>query len=108
MHLNSMLYGISVGLLLTASAAFAQDRMTAAQCQGSVDAILSLSVLDPESIPSPPQVDEEGWCQLENVILEQSAYNQINAGLIRWRATGIARLIDQGLPPARSTLKCAM
>ncbi|MCF2870059.1 hypothetical protein L0664_03175 [Octadecabacter sp. G9-8] len=86
-----------IAALLLASPAAAQDRMTPAQCTGSLSAVTAMADL-PATLGT-AQVDDEGWCRLSDVEVPIDDVSGLRIGHLRWRASDIARFIEGGLPP---------
>lgn len=83
--------------LFCASPLAAQDRMTPEQCVASWNALLDIA-------PMFAQADEvisdrDGWCQISGPRIDLETRTSAKAERIRWRATDIARFIENGLPP---------
>lgn len=90
------------GWLIAATLAFgspatAQDRMTAEQCTQSWAALETLMATPETGVTFVP--DNEGWCLLENGSINQDNQQSYRLASLRWRASGIDRLIEDGLPP---------
>ncbi len=77
---------------------WAQDRMTASQCDATQAVIAELAGQTAVMF-SNTAVAADGWCEAENIIIEVDARSALKADGLRWRASGIERLIEQGLPP---------
>ena len=84
-------------LILLASPAIAQDRMTPEHCAQSQIALFLLIDLQAEFDES--TVDDEGWCHISDLVVSLDNTSGVRIGTLRWRASDIARFIDDGLPP---------
>jgi len=84
-------------LVLVAAPALAQDRMSQDQCTQSLAAIAALA--DLPAAPPAVQVDDEGWCALADIALPFSPQNDLRLAALRWRASDVERLTNDGLPP---------
>ncbi|PVA06909.1 hypothetical protein [Thalassorhabdomicrobium marinisediminis] len=82
---------------LLAQPVAAQDRMTAAHCTDSWAALAEITGVPAEGSTAAP--DNEGWCVVENYHLQGAGQQRWQLGQLRWRATDIARFIDDDLPP---------
>ena len=91
------LFALACFALTLATPAMAQDRMTTETCAQSFAAVEALAGLSSgiSDIPT----DDAGWCVLQDqsVIIDQ--YQGYSLRSLRWRASGVERLINDGLPP---------
>ena len=88
---------IIVALLALASPAIAQDRMTDDQCGASWGVVEQMMGVTDTGLQF--QADAQGWCLIEDAAFDMSDQQQIRIAELRWRATDIARFINDGLPP---------
>lgn len=82
---------------LLAGPAVAQDRMTAQECTDSWQTLAS--DISQVATAIPVSVDADGWCRIEDQTIALQPRNALRAEVVRWRASDIARFVDQGLPP---------
>lgn len=83
--------------LMLSTSASAQDRMTTDDCVASlavVEQMIGGPVTGVEFV-----ADDEGWCAIENARFAIVPQQVIGLETLRWRASDIARFIEDGLPP---------
>jgi len=83
--------------LSSGSSAMAQDRMTDAQCGASLDVVAQMMGVPDMGLDF--RADDQGWCLINEAAFSVSGQQQLKIASLRWRATDIARFIDDGLPP---------
>ncbi len=88
-------------LVAIATPAAAQERMTRADCDGSWNAVSALVTQDAGEV----SVTDAGWCRLTDAILPIDAGTSVRIDAVEWRASDIARLINDGLPPRAIEVK---
>lgn len=87
--------GLCFGLLLGQSV-WAQDRMTDADCVAG----LGLIEMVFEDISLPDQtVSDDGWCESTDISVQAGPAHLLQMTELRWRASDMARVAEQGLPP---------
>ncbi len=75
----------------------AQDRMQAEDCIQSWDAMFQLTGLPAAQVQI--DVDDAGWCVIEEGVFSVEQRSRVRLDSLKWRASAIDRLIDDGLPP---------
>lgn len=88
---------LAAALILAAQTATAQDRMTSQTCTQSFDTVAAL--LDTSMTAPPVQLADDGWCDIRDLKVAIDPSTTVRIGSLRWRASDIARLIAEGLPP---------
>ncbi|MCF2904506.1 hypothetical protein L0666_05865 [Octadecabacter sp. CECT 8868] len=86
-----------VGLLAFSTPTYAQERMSSEECLLSVEAVETLLGLPVSGVHA--EADDEGWCAVQDLILKTDPRQSVRIDTLRWRAGGIERLLDDGLPP---------
>lgn len=92
------LIALTFSTIALASPAVAQDRMTPETCTQSLATVEALAGLP--SSNAEITTNDEGWCLVENQTLTIDAYQAYSLASLRWRASGVSRLIEDGLPPS--------
>lgn len=88
---------ITALMICTAAPVLAQDRMSADDCAHSWDAVLDMTGLP--NANAPIKVDPTGWCVIEGGAFDVAARSRLHMETLRWRASDIARFVEDGLPP---------
>lgn len=92
-----MKYAVTALALLGAAPVWAQDRMDATQCVASWDTVVDAIGLP--NVQVQVDVDPAGWCLAQEISLSVQGGTRVRLDSLKWRATEMDRLIDEGLPP---------
>ncbi|MBU2992775.1 hypothetical protein Q4555_03785 [Octadecabacter sp. 1_MG-2023] len=88
-----------VGLLALSTPTYAQERMSSEECVLSAQAVETLLGRPEGGDRGAAEADEEGWCVVHDLTLITDPRQSYRLDTLRWRAGGIERLIEDGLPP---------
>lgn len=92
-----MKHVITAIALCAATPVLAQDRMDAADCVQSWDTVFGLTGLPVSQLQI--DVDPSGWCHIQEGAFMIDGGTRIRMDTLKWRASEIGRLINDGLPP---------
>ena len=92
------LISLALPAIALASPSVAQDRMTLETCTQSLAAVEALAGLPDSTVEI--TANDEGWCLIENRTVMLDGVQGYTLASLRWRASGVNRLIDDGLPPS--------
>jgi hypothetical protein len=88
---------VFAALMLCAGQVSAQERMEMSTCQQGTAAAVSL--VRPDASPLQVSVTDDGWCQIDGLNLPMDQSSAFSVETLRWRASDMARVVEQGLPP---------
>lgn len=84
-------------LMVCAGQVAAQERMEIATCQQGWAAVVPMVMPD---APLPEiSVTADGWCLIDDLGVPMDEQSLLKVQSLRWRASDMARVIEQGLPP---------
>jgi len=92
-----MKYTIAALALLATTPVFAQDRMSALDCEQSWAGVLGSTGLPMGQLQV--DVDPSGWCVIQDGTANFFGGSRVRIDSLMWRASEIDRFIEDGLPP---------
>ncbi|HCP81604.1 MAG TPA: hypothetical protein DIT67_08415 [Octadecabacter sp.] len=88
---------VFAALILCAGQVSAQERVEMTTCQQGWSAVAS--GIAPEGPDAQISVTDDGWCLIDNLTLQMDHNSSFKVETLRWRASDMARVVEQGLPP---------